>query len=64
MYGEPPRGRTPPRVGLQLFIAGLSFMLNERDVERKFSRYGRVKVGAASACASARGADEARGMTR
>lgn len=55
MYGEPPRGRTPPRVGLQLFVAGLSFMLNERDVDRKFSRYGRVKVCALSIPSGAEG---------
>ncbi|GIL46570.1 hypothetical protein Vafri_3554 [Volvox africanus] len=42
-YGMPPPGRTPPRVGTQLFVAGINFICNEQDLERKFSRYGRVK---------------------
>ncbi|GLC43146.1 hypothetical protein PLESTM_001435700 [Pleodorina starrii] len=42
-YGLPPAGRTPPRVGTQLFVAGINFIINEQDLERKFSRYGRVK---------------------
>lgn len=41
-YGLPPPGRVPPRVGLQLFVAGINFIVNERDLEDKFSRYGRV----------------------
>ncbi|KXZ53050.1 hypothetical protein GPECTOR_8g45 [Gonium pectorale] len=42
-YGLPPAGRTPPRVGTQLFVAGINFITNERDLEQRFSRYGRVK---------------------
>ncbi|KAG2498519.1 hypothetical protein HYH03_003770 [Edaphochlamys debaryana] len=42
-YGLPPAGRTPPRVGTQLFVAGIHFHVNERDLEERFSRYGRVK---------------------
>lgn len=29
-YGLPPPGRVPPRVGLQLFVAGINFIVNER----------------------------------
>lgn len=39
----PERDRTPPRRGLQLFVAGFNFIANEKDVERRFEKYGRVK---------------------
>lgn len=26
-----------------MFVAGLNFIINEKDLERKFSRYGRVR---------------------
>ncbi|PNH04371.1 RNA binding motif protein, X-linked-like-1, partial [Tetrabaena socialis] len=42
-FGLPPAGRTPPRVGTQLFVAGINFICNEQDLEQKFSRYGRVR---------------------
>jgi len=37
-----PVRREPPRVGLQMFVAGFNFLSTERDVERRFGRYGRV----------------------
>ncbi|KAJ9529914.1 hypothetical protein QJQ45_022323 [Haematococcus lacustris] len=40
-YGLPNR-REPPRVGLQMFVAGFNFLSTERDVERRFGRYGNV----------------------
>lgn len=39
----PPRARSPKNKGLQLFVAGLSFITNEKDLEEKFGKYGRVK---------------------
>ncbi|KAG2429191.1 hypothetical protein HYH02_014124 [Chlamydomonas schloesseri] len=42
-YGLPPADRTPPRPGTQLFVSGIDFRVDERDLERKFSEFGRVK---------------------
>ncbi|KAG2427256.1 hypothetical protein HXX76_012452 [Chlamydomonas incerta] len=42
-YGLPPADRTPPRPGTQLFVSGIDFRISERELERKFSEYGRVK---------------------
>ncbi|KAK9805838.1 hypothetical protein WJX73_006382 [Symbiochloris irregularis] len=38
------RRPTPPRTGTHLFVAGLNFITNEREVERKFGKYGDVKT--------------------
>ncbi|PNW74288.1 hypothetical protein CHLRE_13g602850v5 [Chlamydomonas reinhardtii] len=42
-YGLPPADRTPPRPGTQLFVSGIDFRVSERELERKFSEFGRVK---------------------
>ncbi|KDP39131.1 hypothetical protein JCGZ_00888 [Jatropha curcas] len=40
----PPNRRTGlGKLGNNLFVAGFSFLTTERDLERKFSRYGRVQ---------------------
>lgn len=39
-----PRSRPPPpATGLHLFVAGVNFIVNERDLERKFGKYGKVR---------------------
>ncbi|KAK9268905.1 hypothetical protein L1049_000670 [Liquidambar formosana] len=42
---SPPHNRSTGigRPGKNLFVAGFSFLTTERDLERKFSRYGRVR---------------------
>ncbi|KAJ4976669.1 hypothetical protein NE237_001775 [Protea cynaroides] len=42
---SPPPNRNPGvgRPGNNLFVAGFSFVTTERDLERKFSRFGRVR---------------------
>eukprot|EP01024_Parvocaulis_polyphysoides_P012433 TRINITY_DN14493_c1_g1_i2.p1 TRINITY_DN14493_c1_g1~~TRINITY_DN14493_c1_g1_i2.p1 ORF type:complete len:317 (+),score=44.88 TRINITY_DN14493_c1_g1_i2:77-952(+) len=35
--------RTPPPAYLHLYVAGLQFDIKDRDLDRKFQRYGRVK---------------------
>ncbi|KAK9823768.1 hypothetical protein WJX72_005368 [[Myrmecia] bisecta] len=44
-YGRPaPRRReTPPSQGLHMFVAGLNFICTERELERKFDRFGPVR---------------------
>lgn len=43
-YRSPPRSRRPPpTTGLHIFAAGLNFIINEKDLERKFEKYGPVK---------------------
>lgn len=44
----PRRERSPPRApaapGCLLFVAGFTFITDERDLERKFEKYGEVKT--------------------
>ncbi|KAK3199688.1 hypothetical protein Dsin_023103 [Dipteronia sinensis] len=43
-WSPPPNRRTGVgKPGKNLFVAGFSFLTTERDLERKFSRYGRVR---------------------
>lgn len=43
-WSPPPNRKTGlGKPGRNLFVAGFSFLTTERDLERKFSRYGRVR---------------------
>ncbi|PRQ31820.1 putative nucleotide-binding alpha-beta plait domain-containing protein [Rosa chinensis] len=43
-WSPPPNRKTGlGRPGRNLFVAGFSFLTTERDLERKFSRYGRIQ---------------------